>query len=394
MNTSSGNTRPKRVLIFSLVYYPRTIGGAEVAVKEIADRISPSEIEFDMITLRKHAPAFDRVGTINVHRVGLPWIGKNTRSSKLFPLSKILYIPLAGLKAISLHRKNNYDVLWPIMASYAGFSTLIFRAFFPKVPVLLTIQEGDNFECRTGVLGYFFRKIFKSANQIQAISNFLADWSKDMGATCPVTVIPNGVDADVFSKKISDTEAQALRDKLGKKTGDIFLVTTSRLVPKNGIADVIAALEHLPVNVKFLIIGSGQLEESLKSQVASSKLEDRVIFGGFMPHEEMAKYVQVSDIFIRPSLSEGLGNSFLEAMAAEIPVIATPVGGIPDFLVDGETGLFCDVSSPKSIAQKVEKLIKDRESRDYMVRNAKKMVEEKYGWKGIAEEMKRLMIKI
>jgi glycosyltransferase involved in cell wall biosynthesis len=104
----------------------------------------------------------------------------------------------------------------------------------------------------------------------------------------------------------------------------------------------------------------------------------------------MVQYLQASDIFIRPSLSEGFGNSFIEAMASGIPVIATPVGGIVDFLTDGETGLFCEVKNPRSIAQKVEKLIKDRESREYIVKNAKKMVEEDYAWTNIVGEMKEV----
>ena len=118
------------------------------------------------------------------------------------------------------------------------------------------------------------------------------------------------------------------------------------------------------------------------------KFEDRVKFLGYIPHNEMPQYLHVSDIFIRPSLSEGMGNSFIEAMASGIPVIATPVGGIIDFLRDGETGLFCEVQNPKSIAQKGEKLIKDRESRDYIVKNAQKMVNEKYDWNIIAKDMK------
>jgi glycosyltransferase involved in cell wall biosynthesis len=106
----------------------------------------------------------------------------------------------------------------------------------------------------------------------------------------------------------------------------------------------------------------------------------------------MPPYLQISDIFVRPSLSEGLGNSFLEAMAAGLPVIATPVGGIPDFLKDGETGLFCEVDNPQSIAQKVEKLLKDRESRDYIVRHASEMIREKYQWSMIAKKMQEVLI--
>jgi glycosyltransferase involved in cell wall biosynthesis len=382
-----------RILIFSLVYYPRFIGGAEVAIKEITDRIPADEIEFDMITLRKYAPAFERVGNVNVYRVGMQWFGKNPQSSKIFPLSKLLFPFLAFLKSLSLHRKNKYDLIWPIMASYTGFSALLFKKMHPKVPLILTIQEGDNFERRNGIFSPLFRAIFRSADRIQAISNFLAEWSKEKGASCPIAVIPNGVDIELFSQGLSIGEASELKRTLNKKAGDIFLVTTSRLVLKNGVADIIESLKHLPASVKLLILGTGPLELDLKSHVVELKLEDRVQFLGFIPHKDMAQYLHISDIFIRPSLSEGLGNSFLEAMAAGIPVIATPVGGIPDFLVDGETGLFCEVNNPHSIAQKVEKLIKDKESRDYIVGRAREMVKEKYSWERVAGEMKEVFIR-
>ena len=114
-------------------------------------------------------------------------------------------------------------------------------------------------------------------------------------------------------------------------------------------------------------------------------LEARVSFLGFVPHDVLPMYLSASDIFIRPSRSEGMGNSFIEAMAAGKPVIATRVGGIVDFLRDGETGLFCEVGNPKSIAQKVEKLMKDRESRDYIIRTASALVTEKYDWSLIAK---------
>ncbi|MEK7609658.1 MAG: glycosyltransferase family 4 protein [Patescibacteria group bacterium] len=378
----------RRILIFSLVYYPRFIGGAEVAVKEITDRISPREIEFDMITLRKHAPEFERIGNVNVYRVGLPWLGSNTKSSRIFPLSKLLFPFFAYLKAVKLHKKNHYDLVWPIMASYAGFAAFLFKKKNPKIPVVLTIQEGDNFEIRDGMFNFLFRKIFACADYIQAISNFLADWSKKMGAVCPIVVVPNGVDIELFSKKISNSDSDNLKDRLVKKEGDIFLITTSRLVTKNAVGDIISALQYLPTNVKFIILGQGYQEKILKDQCSMLKLTERVKFLGFVSHAEMPRYLHISDIFVRPSLSEGLGNSFLEAMAAGIPVIATPIGGIPDFLVDGQTGLFCEINNPKSIARKVEKLIKDKESRNYIVENARKMVKEKYGWERVVEEMR------
>lgn len=385
----------RRILIFSLVYYPRFIGGAEVAIKEITDRISPEEIEFDMVTLRldSRLPKFEKIGNINIHRLGLSSRQKNSSDSLSWYLhfNKYLFVFLGFFKALSLHKKNKYNAIWSMMATYNSFAAVLFKLCSPQVPFILTLQEGDPIPYikRRALPAYpLFKMIFTRADYIQTISNYLADWAKEMKATCPVVVIPNAVDFEVFSHKKPQAGLEILKQKLGKKTDDIFLITTSRLVVKNAVGDIIDSLQYLPHNVKFLVLGTGYQEEELKEKVEKLKLSERVKFLGYVSHKEMPQYLHISDIFIRPSLSEGFGNSYIEAMAAGIPIIATPVGGIVDFLRDGETGLFCDVSSPKSIAQKVEKLIKDTESRDFIIKNAIKMVKEKYQWSLIASDMK------
>ncbi|MDO8590907.1 MAG: glycosyltransferase family 4 protein [bacterium] len=384
----------KRVLIFSLIYYPRFIGGAEVAVKEITDRLG-NDFDFDMITLRKQALKFERIGNVNVYRVGFGWrAGSNALLSR-FKIYKYFFPFFAFFKALSLERRNHYDAVWSIMANYAGFGSLFFKLFYSKIPFILTLQEGDpisHIKRRVGVLYPLFKMIFTRADSIQAISYYLAGWAKEMGAKGPSVVIPNGVDFNRF--KIPDSgfkngAGEKIRQELGFGKEDILLVTTSRLVEKNAVGDIIGALTFLPDNVKLLIIGTGQLERSLKLKVEKLKLRERVHFIGFVPHEKLPPYLWASDIFIRPSLSEGMGNSFIEAMAAGLPVIATSVGGIVDFLKDGETGLFCEVGNPKSIAQKVEKLIKDSESRNYIVERASRVVKEKYDWNLVAERMKK-----
>ena len=104
----------------------------------------------------------------------------------------------------------------------------------------------------------------------------------------------------------------------------------------------------------------------------------------------MPKYLKISDVFARPSLSEGLGNSFLEAMAAGVPVVATAVGGIPDFLKDGETGYFCEVQNPKSLAEAILKFENNPQKTNEIIVNAKKMVLDKYDWSLISRDMKKM----
>lgn len=380
--------KPK-ILIFSLAYSPLW-GGAELAVKEITDRIG--DCEFDMVTkkFRKDSLKKERIGNINVYRIN---------SSKLF------FPFIAYFKARRLHKKNNYNIIWSIMANRASFAALFFKLNFPKIKFLLTLQEGDPFEYiekRAGVIWPFikflFRKIFTKADYIQCISNYLADWAKRMGAKCPIEVIPNGVSLEIY--KSCDREIYTQKEKRKETT----IITTSRLVPKNGIADLIDATKILidrGHKIKTLILGAGPLEKNLKFKIKNLsadrqdlKLQNKILLLGHVAQEKIPEYLMSADIFVRPSLSEGLGTSFLEAMAAGLPVVATPVGGILDFVKHEETGLFAESNNPQSVAEQIELLIKDEKLKNHIINNGKKLIFENYNWNIIAKKMQVVFSKI
>jgi len=404
----------KKVLVFSITYHP-FIGGAEVAVREITDRLP--NIKFDMITLRldPKLPKFERVDNVNVYRIGF-----TTRSGMTYPpkfpinLNKTLYPVMALFKAIILHWRNRYDISWAIMANYAGFAALFFKIINPRVSYLLTLQEGDSIahiKNRVRFIPHLFKWIFTFADDVQAISHYLADFAKHFGYKKQAYIVSNGVDIAQFTKKYPVYELDALKKKLNKslpyessadgeippRRGDIFLVTTSRLVEKNAVIDIVDALVYLPNHVKLLVLGDGPEMKNIHKSARSNNVLDRIHFLGLVPYEDVPKYLQISDIFVRPSLSEGFGNSFVEAMAVGLPVIATPVGGIPDFLFDPKrnpdkpsTGLFCKVKNPESIAKQVMNLIDNPKLRDTIVHNAKKMVHDKYDWNIVAQKMQHI----
>jgi glycosyltransferase involved in cell wall biosynthesis len=177
--------------------------------------------------------------------------------------------------------------------------------------------------------------------------------------------------------------------------GDIILFTASRLVLSRGVEDVIRALSRLPHNVKLLVAGDGEDRKKLESIAKKSGVTERVMFLGSVAHSDIPKYLHLSDIFVRPSTIEGMGSAFVEAFAAGVPVVATPVGGIPDFLSDPDrdpdtepTGLFCNVHDPESIARAVKKYMDDAALTARIVKNAKALAEEKYDWDLIARNVK------
>lgn len=377
-----------RIVIFSLAYFPQ-IGGAEVAIKEITDRIS--DIEFHLITQRFHSSDLveEKVGNVYVHRVG------NGASY----LAKILYIPRAARAARRLHAKHHFNGAWAMMC-YMTFPLTLLRILGVNVPYALTLQEGDPFEHvferpHIRVVTPFLRAGFRNARVVQAISNFLGVWARRGGAIHTIEIIPNGVDTHHFSADIPTARVNEISDSLGKNMGDVFLITTSRLVHKNAVDDVIRALPHLPANVHFVILGTGPEEQKLKALANTLSVDSRVRFVGFVDHKDMPTYLKASDIFIRPSRSEGMGNSFIEAMAAELPVIATQEGGIADFLFDEKrnpdkpiTGWAIDTNSPEDIAMAVKDIMARPEKVRAVVETAKQMVIEKYDWDIVAKEMR------
>lgn len=392
----------KRVLIFSLAYYPKYVGGAEVAIKEITDRIDPADIEFHMVTLRfdRALPYVEQVGNVLVHRIGFTALNPSMQDLKHFPLflNKFIFQLYAPLYAFRLHKKYHYDGVWGMMAHAVGIAVGLFKLLKPEVKYVLTLQEGDPLQYieRIALPAWpLFKRAFTSADRIQVISTFLGAWAKRMGYRGTPILIPNAVDTARFSKNYSDEELDELKARLGKNAGDLFLITTSRLVHKNAIDDVITALPYMPSSVHFLILGIGPDEGSLKALAKKNNVEGRVHFLGQIGHTELPKYLKVSDIFIRASRSEGMGNSFIEAFAAGVPVIATQVGGIADFLFDEQrnpekpsTGFAVDVDSPKQIAEKVTYIQTHPESVLTVTSNARSLAQKGYDWNTIARDMR------
>ncbi|MBI4049964.1 MAG: glycosyltransferase family 4 protein [Candidatus Doudnabacteria bacterium] len=379
----------KRVLIFSIAYEP-LLGGAELAVRNITDRLSA--YEFDLITARfsrKHAEQ-ERIGNVNVYRVGF--------GSRL---GRYLYPMLAWRLASKLHKGRPYQLVWSIMAAYAGAAALMFLRRFPAVNYLLTLQEGDpivHIHRRVRGMKKMWQRIFGRADYVQAISRHLAEWARAEGAACPIEIVPNGVAVEKFTPTLSPPHEGE------RKRGSQFtIITTSRLVPKNGLDILIRALAVIlegakrligSRDIKLQILGSGSEEQKLKKLAHDLNVSDCVEFLGDITPDKVPEYLVRADIFVRPSRSEGLGTAFLEAMAAGLPVIGTAVGGIPDFLQDGATGLFCKVEEPNDLAAKIKLLFEDAPLRRRLGENGKKLVEERYSWDGIAARMNNIFQKL
>lgn len=387
----------KKILIFSLNYYPKFVGGAEVAIKEIVERQDKNKYEFHLITLRfdSDLPKEEVIHGIYLHRIGFARKNASISDLKKFPLriNHYYYQIFAGFYAIRLHLKYRFDAAWSMMPSSTGVPLSFLKLFtFGKIFSIVSFQEGDPIPhiLKKVLPGFpFFWYSVKSADVVQTISTFLLNWARQLGYIGYGTVIPNGVDISKFTRNISSEEINTVKEKLGKKEGQVWLVTTSRLVHKNGVDNVIEALKNLDTKYYFAVLGIGPEEEKYKRLAKDLGVSNRVVFVGEVKHPEMATYLKAGDIFIRPSRSEGMGNSFVEAMSMKLPVIATTEGGLSDFIFQGKTAFVCEKDNPESIVKAIKKIEQTSYLEMENILNASyDMVLEKYNWDVIANRMK------
>jgi glycosyltransferase involved in cell wall biosynthesis len=366
------------VLVFAWFYLP-FVGGAELFLRAITERLR-DRYDFVVVTsrLRRSLPAVESAPGLTILRVGLG-----------AAIDKFLYLGAAPLRALSLGR---FGVVHAVMVSGGAFAAAAYLKA-RRAPSLLTLQDGDSEEYVRRYLGPLFpayAPLHRRFDRVHAISSYLARRAVAYGVPpAAVTVVPNGCDPHLFDEAPSAADEAALRRDLGLD-GARVVVSVSRLVLKNGLDRLLqafpAVLREVP-DAALLLVGEGEDRAALERQAGLLGVAARVRFAGAVPHADVARYLRLGEVFARPSLSEGLGTAFLEAMACGLPVVGTRTGGIPDFLADGRTGLFCDPARPETIAAAVVGLLRDRARARAMGQAGRALVSELYRWEAVAEQV-------
>jgi glycosyltransferase involved in cell wall biosynthesis len=361
----------KRVLVFTLAYFP-FVGGAEIALREVMSRLK-DKYEFQVVTARmKMLPSTEVIDGISVHRLGfgIKW------------LDKLLFLPCAVLYCL-FHKA---DVVFGLLENQSALAARA-AAKLQGARCVINLQSGDTEEWmkkKLGLFNFLYNWVYGKKPQYVVLSRYLKERAMEHGVPADhIKIIPNGVDTKLFTRKGVNVKKVRQEWSAGKRK---VIITASRLTLKNGVDDLIRAFSFVRNSMPSILVicGAGEDEEKLRALARDLNVSDDVRFMGLVPYNELPKYVASADVFVRPSLSEGFGNSFVEALSCGVPIIGTPVGGIPDFLVDRKTGLFCKVRNPEDLADKIELLLKNKKLASAIVKNGQKMVKQRYEWSSVA----------
>jgi glycosyltransferase involved in cell wall biosynthesis len=248
------------------------------------------------------------------------------------------------------------------------------------VPIIVHTPHGHVF---FGYFGPFKTKIFilleKLASRITDKIVTLSNKEKEDYLSFKIaeedkfSVICSGIGLNKFKESLP-SEKQNLKKELGIPENSLIVGTAGRLVPVKGPEFLIQAAKHIISkypDTYFIFTGDGPLEKDLKRRTLEMGISKNIIFLGW--RDDVAQIISIYDVFVLPSLNEGMGRVLAEAMALGKPIVASNIGGIPDLVIHGENGFLVLPKNPKQLAKYIQVLIEDKDKREKMGLAGKEM---------------------
>jgi L-malate glycosyltransferase len=207
----------------------------------------------------------------------------------------------------------------------------------------------------------------EQSDAVTSISNYLRDATHTTFCTgCDIQVIYNFIDSDYYSRMPAET----VRNEIAPH-GQKIILHVSTFRPIKRISDCIEILARIRqvssdngFDVKLVMCGDGPERLDAESLAAKLGVADSVRFVGKQPQSRVREYLSVADLLLLPSQSESFGLTALEAMACEVPVIATRVGGIPELVVDGECGYLFEIGDVEGMSAASVRILKNDSERE------------------------------
>jgi len=204
-----------------------------------------------------------------------------------------------------------------------------------------------------------------------------------------IVIIHNGLEIDALNKAFDTTIIN--QNNIELSDNDTIIGMVANFYPIKGLQFFIEAAEqvkHIFPEVKFIIVGDGEQRPELEKLRSALGLNSYVLFLG--QRDDVPKILPLFDVFVLPSVKEGLPYALLEAMAAARPVVATTVGGVPEVVVDGQTGLLVPPGNPEALARAIIALLQDPERAHAMGQAGRKRVLEHFTVERMVAETERV----
>ena len=305
---------------------------------------------------------------------------------------------IAFFRLYILFRGKKFDIVHTHTAKSGALGRL--AAYLSGVPKIIHMSHGHNFYGYFGKLGSAFvvaveRMLSRFTDKIIALTELER---KDLivfkvSNAEKIVVVNSGLDLDYYKDVSIDIPIKKESFKIGKDLKVAGFV--SRLEPVKGaqlVLDAARIVSEKFSNVKFIIAGDGSLRGKMEKEARELNIEDKCLFLGW--REDVPEILAILDVLIQPSLNEAVGRIFIEAGASGIPVVATKVGGIPEIVLDNETGILVEPDNTQGLAQAIIYLLENDAKRKEMGAKAKNRINERFSAQNMVKNISQVYVSL
>lgn len=356
-------------------------GGAETVLVDLLPALQACGFHCEVAVLRPPydiGPELEHAGVI-VHRleIGSPW-----------------NVHRALGRITSLARRGNFEILH----AHLFPATLYCALTKPLLPAPRRVVSFHNLDYDLYPANNLKRKGLKLANAILmrhcidahiAVSEPVAEHYRKHLSLKSITVIQNALGANVTRSKI---DRQSMRAQYGFSCDEFLIVMPCRFVLQKGhryLLDAIELLRARGIYTKVLLLGRGPIEAELLNEIHVRGLENDIKVHPSLPRSKLMQIVQAADLFVMPSTHEGFPLAAAEAMLLARPVLATAVGGLPELIANGVSGILVNPRDPEALANGIGRLFSDPELRIQLGENGRDRVLKKFTTDAIVPRWER-----
>jgi len=302
-------------------------------------------------------------------------------------LSTFTKTPYPILKNISYYiKKINPDIVHANSHLFISSYQAVKTAYSIGMPSVVTVhgvmaQRGLMLNILQELYLYTMAKsIFNKASAVMCLTkNDATEIARIAGDNSNIFIVPNGVDIGFF-------EPTSVKDP-------DMITWVGRFVPEKGLTYLLKAMQRVIdkyKDVKLFLVGDGPLRAELMNLADKLRLRDNVNFVGSVCREEVARLLSKSEIFVFPSLKEGMPMALLEAMASGNAVVGSNIPGINDVMINNYNGMLVSSSNSDELASAILMLFSDKKLRERLAINARKTVEEKHSMDIVLNRLERV----
>lgn len=378
-----------RLCVVSPLYHP-SLGGLGKQAQLLTERLAEKGVNVFVIARRmKGMPPAAFSKEVKVYRA---WsISPYTHTfEKVRPVNILISLTYSISTAFFLFSKrNDYNIVHSHGAGFPLFICLPLLKLLRKKVIAKVASSNQGIELgslsgRYIGLGSLMTMVLKRADIIVATTVEIEEALKKDGFQAErIKRLPNFIDINLFSPASAD-EKEALKKRLGLG-GQRIVTFSGRFIECKGVAFLLRAWKDISAkiqDVRLALLGDGLLFSEMKSLAQEMGISDSVFFYGHV--SDIRDFLHATDVFVLPSLYEGMPNSLLEAMACGLPVVASRIGGVVDIVKNGENGIITEPGDANSLASGIGKLLADKNLADTLAFNAHKTIREAYSLDNIA----------